>query len=663
MKNDFLKFLLFSLLITVSHARSVDVSILSDNQDTEERKSNGRIDDNDKNLDIVFEKPNGRDTREQLIGLRFEEIKIPKGASIDSAYLDFYAKNSDSGITNVIVEIEASDDALALSKTDYDVSSRTALPINYTWDIPPWTKDNRYQSGDITALVQAIVDRDGWDYSNAMVFWIKAGSGCVGDTCKRRASSYKDDAAKAPILHIEFTLPEPLADYRLDECYFLGGANGVSGDVIDSSSPEYDVTSVNRIDSNNTEFKICRAGAFSDESYGVVDNPFMLGIDWTMNVWINFPFVQSGKQYYILGSYPGRGDLPVFQYKNDTTLEWGIYDNSGDLTWASIDNSLSGWHQLVFVNAGANTSLYVDGVLTNSIALGTSGEVSYLWASSDDLTGQSIASNIDEMKFFSREMFSEEILDLYTQEDAGKNYDGSIRDCPSCESAPIAAHSWEYIGIPAESRNTPLSVRDVFEDDMIGTFDTDWRLYKRTYSSTDNSSEYEQMTLDSELEFGAGYLLGSSLTERWDVEGTTTVDYNSTNAACTASACVEIDLTSVILDFDVDANDGSGLYRYNMSGFTGITNPVDWADCRFIVTDTDGSNEEILTPTDAEDTDYAAKQIWLYNPSETGADSNGYTTCDDIAPGGCKLLPFKGFWIELHGKTKGKTVKLLIPKE
>ena len=29
----------------------------------------------------------------------------------------------------------------------------------------------------------------------------------------------------------------------------------------------------------------------------------------------------------------------------------------------------------------------------------------------------------------------------------------------------------------------------------------------------------------------------------------------------------------------------------------------------------------------------------------------------------CKIVPFKGFWVELDGSTKNKTVKLLIPKE
>jgi hypothetical protein len=197
-------------------------------------------------------------------------------------------------------------------------------------------------------------------------------------------------------------------------------------------------------------------------------------------------------------------------------------------------------------------------------------------------------------------------------------------------------------------------VEDVFADDMNGSYNTDWKLYKRVYSTTDNGSSYVQLALTDELEFGVGYWLGSRYSSEWYVDGMQTVDYNSTDSACVNAPCIEIDLTPVTHDFETDGDDGTGPYRYNMSGFIGLEKPVSWADCRFLI---DGT---AYTPSDANASGYANKQIWLYNG--TGTDrSNSYITCDDTME--CKLVPFKGFWIELHGKTKGKSVKLLIPKE
>jgi len=133
-----------------------------------------------------------------------------------------------------------------------------------------------------------------------------------------------------------------------------------------------------------------------------------------------------------------------------------------------------------------------------------------------------------------------------------------------------------------------------------------------------------------------------------------------THPDCVASKCVEIDLVPVSLDANATLPDdllGTGAYRNHLSGFVGLKKPVDWADCRFII---DG---QAYTPQEAEENNFASRQVWLYNPHGSGANNNGYTTCADNSPGGCKLVPFKGFSVELHGPTKNKTVKLLIPQE
>ncbi len=648
-----LGFFLVSFQIN-TFAETLDIRITDQTQDTEERVSNGKMDNNDGSLDIGYEKSN-----KQLIGLRFENVAIPQGSTINSAYLQFTAKVDDSKGANFILSAEASDNAAALTTSTGNVSSRTETTAKYNWDnVPSWEKNKNYQTGDLSALVQEVTDRNGWEFGNAIALIIQAGSGCDSSDCRRRAKSRNNTSSNQPLLHIDFT-PPPLsesiiADYRLDECYWLGGANGISGDIVDSSSNNLDASSVDRIDSEEIDYKICRSGSFGDNSYAVVDNSFTLGNQWSMSVWVQFPFVKSGKRYYILGSYPGDGDLPVFQYDNNT-LEWGIYNNSRQLQWNTIDNSLTGWHHLTFVNAGAKTTLYLDGSEVNSINLGTSGSVAYLWTSSDDLIGQSIASNIDEMKFFGRVMTPNEIDSVYKNENHGDNYDGSPRDCPSCDSASISARSWELVGIPAD--NSGKTVAEVFT--MAGTYGADWRVYRRDYSDTNNSSWNTYLAENEITKFGKGYWLGSAKDDRWDVSALPDVTY-SVHPDCAASKCVEIELVPISLDSNATPPDdllGTGAYRNHLSGFVGLKKPVDWKDCRFII---DG---QAYTPKEAEDNNFSSRQVWLYNPNESGANNNGYTTCADNSPGGCKLVPFKGFSVELRGPTKNKTVKLLIPQE
>ena len=443
-------------------------------------------------------------------------------------------------------------------------------------------------------------------------------------------------------------------NYHEDECYWLGTP---LADISDSSSNGADAIAMNgasTFDRNGSFSGLCKGGDFTVDNYADVDTPFTLNSDWSLSVWIKFPFVTSGHgtKYYVLGSYSGDGDLPVFEISG-SDWKWGIYDNNQGYDTADFNDSLTGWHHLVFVNTNGDTKLYLDALYHSSVGLTTSGDISVLYTSTDDKGGQSISADTDELKFWNSALTLDEITTIYNNESAGRDYTGITRICPTC-SASIAAHTWELIGIPADFRNAdnPKKTVDEIFSTMSGSIGTDWRIYKRTYNSGDNGSGYVQLGSNDNLEFGIGYWLGSKEDNNWSVDGAAQVDYNATSAGCTADRCVEFSLVPVTHDYD----DGKGPYRYNMSGFVGKT-PVEWADCRFDV------NGTIMTPSELESHGIGSKQIWLYNPGNSGANSNGYTTCDDTTPGGCKLVPYKGFWIELHESSAGSTIKLLIPQE
>ena len=263
--------------------------------------------------------------------------------------------------------------------------------------------------------------------------------------------------------------------------------------------------------------------------------------------------------------------------------------------------------------------------------------------------------NIDEVKIWNVSLSSTEIQQIYDNESSGKNFNGTDRNEIICD-ASIDARKWELVGIPIDLRSDPKTIHQTFQG-INGTYDTDWRIYRRDYSDTNNSSWYTYLNdPDNNMtEFGKAYWLGSKKAENWNVNGTQAVDYDSSyngTSDCVANQCVEIDLKEISLDnTSGDDLNGTGPYRYNMTGFIGKT-PIKWADCRFII---DGT---VYTPTEAENAGYASKAIWQYSPSG-GSD---YSTCDDSMTE-CKLEPYKGFWVELHGPTKEKTVKLLIPKE
>jgi hypothetical protein len=76
---------------------------------------------------------------------------------------------------------------------------RTAASV--AWSPPAWSlvgeSGAAQRTPDLTALVQEVVNRPGWDFGNAMVFLV-SGSGT------RTAESFDGSAASAPLLHVEY---------------------------------------------------------------------------------------------------------------------------------------------------------------------------------------------------------------------------------------------------------------------------------------------------------------------------------------------------------------------------------------------------------------------------------------------------------------------------
>ncbi len=484
--------------------------------------------------------------------------------------------------------------------------------------------------------------------------------------------SHTDEVAGILVLEEDFTYDSAetfecnfLAEYRFDECYWLGvGVFDVLDTVSNNNAESYNNSQVDTGDAI-----VNYSGGFSTTGYFQAENTVAIGSEWSMSLWIKFPLDTSNHDkislswfgpaysYHALGSIIGDdNDLPaILVDENDNSkIRWALYSNSFMSDYATADlPSLNGWHHFTFVQENSEILLYIDGSYENSIAETRSGDIEGYLTSFDERDNRTVGSKVDELKMWGRKLYASEVEAIYNNENAGDNFDGTSRLPVEC-GASIAANTWELLGIPADFRNSSNSkktVEDIFDDDMNGVFNSDWRIYKRTYSAIDNSSDYVQLALDDVLEFGEAYWLGSKLSSTWSENGAIITDYNSTTSGCTASDCIELDVKSVTNDYD----DGTGPYRYNMSGFVGHA-PVKWADCRFVV---DGT---VMTASELEDADIGSKQIWQYNPSAGSANSNGYTTCDDTM-GDCKLEPYNGFWVELHALSKDKTIKLLIPKE
>jgi len=191
-KRDNVKF----KVVSSSDENGINIRIDSRSDDAEQK--NQRVKTTSKDLDL---------NEEDLVGLRFNDVDIPKGSTITSAFVLFTVedKKGDSGKAVVKIFAQDSDDASTFSKSKNNISNRPLTTANVEWDIPKWTKRGDHGAAqttpDISDLIQEIVDRSGWSKGNSIVIIIEEHEGGKD----RDAISYDKSPEDAALLHVEFT--------------------------------------------------------------------------------------------------------------------------------------------------------------------------------------------------------------------------------------------------------------------------------------------------------------------------------------------------------------------------------------------------------------------------------------------------------------------------
>ncbi|MEH6584244.1 MAG: zinc-dependent metalloprotease family protein [Halioglobus sp.] len=178
-------------------ATSSPYNILQMSDDAQEQLSTGVVGVNWTQL-WTGSYPLEIDSEETTLGLRFQAIQVPKDATITAAWLEFTAVNSRSSNSSSSISLQDADSPATFTSANGDITSR-ATTGNVPWDITsPWVGGTHYNSADISALVQAAVDRDGWIPSQSMAFMI-------GNTSGERHMYSQEGAAigDGPRLHIE----------------------------------------------------------------------------------------------------------------------------------------------------------------------------------------------------------------------------------------------------------------------------------------------------------------------------------------------------------------------------------------------------------------------------------------------------------------------------
>jgi hypothetical protein len=209
--------------------------VSSGSDDAEQDVSGGGMDLSSSDLE-VFD-----DSGLQVIGLRFVDIPIPKGAIIDNAFIELTCDEIGGGTqpVSVLIEGELNPNPPTFTNVTNNISNRPTTTAKVIWVPENWTEEGQKdKSSDITSIIQEIIDQADWAMGNALVLILRddPDNPSQGVRCAESAS----DPAGSPMLHIEFRgkfAVEPIpADGSLYEdtsavLNWLPGLNAVSHDV------------------------------------------------------------------------------------------------------------------------------------------------------------------------------------------------------------------------------------------------------------------------------------------------------------------------------------------------------------------------------------------------------------------------------------------------
>ena len=351
--------------------------------DAEEKIADGSVSLSSGDLDLVND---GGEVH--VVGLRFQNITIPQGATITSAVIEFVADEVNTVATNLLIQGEAIDDAPSFKSSINNISSRTKTTNKLTWEPEPWEtegeNDIHQKTVDLSNIVQEIVDRPGFSAGNAMAFIIE-GTGI------RTAESFDGSSDLAPKLWITYTsgacgiqakvLLEGFYDAATEEMHTKLQDKGLLPMLQPFNESPWNYTgteSTTTLPSDAVDWVLVASrnaeGTITNQAAGFIDiSGNLLSVEGTMGI----PIANAENQYFsihtrshlaILSANPYSGELYDFTIANTQALgteqlklssgKYVLY--AGDYDGNGIINNTD-FNQWKIQSAKLNEYLSIDG--------------------------------------------------------------------------------------------------------------------------------------------------------------------------------------------------------------------------------------------------------------------------------------------------------------
>jgi type IV pilus assembly protein PilY1 len=143
-------------------------------------------------------------TNAVTLGLRYQDLNIPRGAVITNAYIRFSSSAFNSGSTNLTFSGELIGNSITFSETSNNISARTKTSNSVLWDTDnDWpVSDETLVSPDLSSVVQEIIDQSDWCGGNALNIIID-GQG-ISTSSERVSPAFEDGEGLGPQLVVVY---------------------------------------------------------------------------------------------------------------------------------------------------------------------------------------------------------------------------------------------------------------------------------------------------------------------------------------------------------------------------------------------------------------------------------------------------------------------------
>ena len=195
-----LTFLALALSLAGTTSARAEVWDAPSGEGIEEQLNDGGLDSGSSDLELVYEDYPGTP---QMIGLRFLNVNVPRGATIANAWIQFLADNEKltGGVVNLAIwgRLEPNPGAFAAARS---VSTAPKTSVYVSWsNIPDWASGARgplQQTPNLAVVIQELVNQPGWAAGNALAL-------IIGDDPVNKSTNIRSVQSGSLALHIEFS--------------------------------------------------------------------------------------------------------------------------------------------------------------------------------------------------------------------------------------------------------------------------------------------------------------------------------------------------------------------------------------------------------------------------------------------------------------------------